>query len=210
MRSRRNFLRKVGCVSAGIVCSGTGLSAIAAAADPSTVSIKPIYNKPKQPDFARYVGKASEIRRLRLYNPKTDEKASVVYWYKGNYVLHGLHQLDLLLRDYRANEVLRMDVAVLDFLYGVYDKLGSNDRIQILSGYRSYSTNEMLMKRNENVARNSLHMQGRAIDFNIPGYSTSDLHRAARELRAGGVGYYPNASFIHIDTGPVRHWTRQG
>jgi hypothetical protein len=29
---------------------------------------------------------------------------------------------------------------------------------------------------------------------------------AAREMRRGGVGWYPRSHFIHIDTGTVRNW----
>jgi uncharacterized protein YcbK (DUF882 family) len=32
------------------------------------------------------------------------------------------------------------------------------------------------------------------------------VRRAALALRGGGVGYYPYANFVHVDTGPVRHW----
>jgi ribosome-dependent ATPase len=28
----------------------------------------------------------------------------------------------------------------------------------------------------------------------------------AFNLRQGGIGYYPNAHFLHLDTGPVRSW----
>jgi len=221
--SRRTFIRNASRLSAGLALTATPLASLASdiignektgsqniGTESDVVSIKPVYQKPVQPAFDQYVGKANEIRRLRLYNPKTDEKASVVYWYKGQYVLHGLDQLDLLLRDYRANVAFRIDINVLDFLYGIYAALDTNERIQILSGYRTQSTNAMLMKNNENVARNSLHMQGKAIDFNIPGRTTIELKTAAHELRKGGVGYYPSADFIHIDSGPVREWTRKG
>jgi len=32
------------------------------------------------------------------------------------------------------------------------------------------------------------------------------VHRLATDLQWGGVGYYPRASFVHLDTGPVRSW----
>jgi uncharacterized protein YcbK (DUF882 family) len=49
-------------------------------------------------------------------------------------------------------------------------------------------------------------MQGKAVDIRVPGFNLSRLRRAAIELQAGGVGTYPNASFLHLDVGPVRVW----
>jgi uncharacterized protein YcbK (DUF882 family) len=40
----------------------------------------------------------------------------------------------------------------------------------------------------------------------MPGVDTLTLRRAALALRRGGVGYYPNSDFIHVDTGRVRQW----
>jgi uncharacterized protein YcbK (DUF882 family) len=35
---------------------------------------------------------------------------------------------------------------------------------------------------------------------------TTVLRDAARELRRGGVGYYRDLDFVHVDTGRVRTW----
>jgi uncharacterized protein YcbK (DUF882 family) len=40
----------------------------------------------------------------------------------------------------------------------------------------------------------------------MPGCGARALRDSAIELKAGGVGYYPAQDFIHLDTGPVRHW----
>jgi len=32
------------------------------------------------------------------------------------------------------------------------------------------------------------------------------LHAGARNLKLGGVGYYPTSDFVHVDTGRVRYW----
>jgi uncharacterized protein YcbK (DUF882 family) len=49
-------------------------------------------------------------------------------------------------------------------------------------------------------------MQGEAIDIRIPGVSTSQLRNIALSLHRGGVGYYPESRFVHVDVGPVRRW----
>ena len=60
--------------------------------------------------------------------------------------------------------------------------------------------------RTPGVAKNSLHVQGQAIDLRMPGVNTLTLRRVAHALARGGVGYYPHSDFIHIDTGRVRQW----
>ncbi len=41
-----------------------------------------------------------------------------------------------------------------------------------------------------------------AIDIAL---TVRDLRRAALDLQAGGVDYYPNPGFGHVDFGPVRY-----
>jgi len=77
---------------------------------------------------------------------------------------------------------------------------------QVISGYRSPATNEMLRHRSEGVAAGSLHMQGQAIDIRLPDVALSNLRLAALNARRGGVGYYPASDFVHVDTGRVRAW----
>ncbi|HAM0442833.1 TPA: YcbK family protein, partial [Escherichia coli] len=50
------------------------------------------------------------------------------------------------------------------------------------------------------------HTKGQAMDFHIEGIALSNIRKAALSMRAGGVGYYPRSNFVHIDTGPARHW----
>ncbi len=64
----------------------------------------------------------------------------------------------------------------------------------------------MLVANTDGVAHNSLHMRGKAVDIRIPGQNPKLVGRAAKSLRAGGVGIYPSSNFVHIDTGRVRYW----
>ncbi len=48
----------------------------------------------------------------------------------------------------------------------------------------------------------SAHEAGRAIDFRVDGVENDKLVEVCRSLPDTGCGYYPNASFIHIDARP--------
>jgi uncharacterized protein YcbK (DUF882 family) len=47
---------------------------------------------------------------------------------------------------------------------------------------------------------------GKAIDIRVPGVPLKTLHRAAVSLKGGGVGFYPEPNFVHVDVGRVRYW----
>ena len=76
----------------------------------------------------------------------------------------------------------------------------------MISGYRSPLTNASLRNGSSGVAKKSMHMEGKAIDFRLDGVKLSTVRDAALSLKAGGVGYYPRSNFVHIDTGAVRSW----
>lgn len=147
-------------------------------------------------------------RYLLLYSPNTGESIRQVYWTpRDGYVREAIGQISWTLRDHHNNQVKVFDPNVLDQLYALQLQLGLGRPINVISGYRSPSTNWMLSEGSRRVARNSYHMQAMALDIRVPGGRISDLYRAARSLGAGGVGYYPRSNFIHIDSGPVRYWS---
>lgn len=145
-------------------------------------------------------------RSLSLYNVHTGEKDNVVYWSEGKYVGSGLNDINWLLRDFRTSEIKAIDPRLLNILYLLTRTLETEKPVLVLSGFRSKKTNDMLRKTTEGVARRSFHMAGRAIDIRIPKIKTDNIQRAALRLNGGGVGYYPDSNFVHLDSGPVRTW----
>ncbi|MBX2838136.1 MAG: DUF882 domain-containing protein [Gammaproteobacteria bacterium] len=143
---------------------------------------------------------------LRLANTHTHEQLNVLYKYDGQYIPQSLDRLDYHLRDHRQNEARVMDPELFDQLYEIQRLLGSKDTFEIISGYRSMTTNEMLRRTSSGVAKNSYHVKGQALDIRLQNTPLSDLRQAAIDLQAGGVGIYSGSNFVHIDTGPVRHW----
>lgn len=151
---------------------------------------------------------APRERTVKLYNPNTGETLHTVYWTpRDGYRSEVLQQLNWLLRDHHNDQVKSIDPVLLDQLYALQTMIDLTMPFHVISAYRSPSTNAELCRVSRRVARNSYHLQGRAVDIRIPGRSVATLQRAAMSLQAGGVGYYPQSDFIHIDTGPVRHWS---
>lgn len=113
------------------------------------------------------------------------------------------------MRDYRTGDVRHYDPHVFDLLHELTGSLGRpNDEINVICGYRTARTNEVLRSRSVHtgVAQHSLHMQAEAIDIRLPGVPTSRVRDAALELHRGGVGYYAASDFVHVDVGRVRRW----
>jgi len=145
-------------------------------------------------------------RALSLIHTHTGEQLTETYFDSSGYVSESLGRIDHFLRDFRTEEVHAIDVRVLDILHDLQAAIGHDAPYEIISGYRSPLTNAALRRKSSGVAEHSFHMQGRAIDIRLSGYSTSDLHQRARTLARGGVGFYPRSDFVHLDSGPVRFW----
>ncbi len=151
-------------------------------------------------------GLAAPSRSLSMVNLHTGERFDATYWQQGAYSDAELTALNSLLRDFRANEATKMDNRLYDAIYQLSQQFDYRKPVQIISGYRSPTTNNKLRAMGRKVAKNSYHTRGMAVDIAMPGVPLKDLRRAAEALKMGGVGYYPRDGFIHLDTGRVRRW----
>lgn len=146
---------------------------------------------------------------LTLQNQRSGERMTVQYRFpNGQLDPAGMWQASILLRDVRTNEAVSMDPRLLDFMVDIRTalRLPPQAVIVITSGYRSPQTNSELRRQSRQVAENSYHLKGQAVDIKIPGVPGSRLAQAAKSLRRGGVAYYPSSDHVHIDTGPPRSW----
>ncbi len=145
-------------------------------------------------------------RVMSLLNLYTNENIEAVYWEGGQYIPEALSEINYIFRDHRTEEMTDISPDLLDLLYSIQLKLKSKEPLQIVSGYRTPRSNALLRKIRRGVARNSLHMYGKAADIRLEGYSIKDIRHAALSCTAGGVGYYPRSNFVHVDVGLVRYW----
>lgn len=153
-----------------------------------------------------WASRPQEPRILAMNNLNTGELLESCYFNGKEYVDGELQKLNQFCRDHRRNEVHKMDKGLFDQLSQIQKLIGRESEVIVISGYRSPATNASLRKGSSRVAKKSLHMQGKAIDFRLDGVKLSTVRDAALSLKAGGVGYYPGSNFVHIDTGPVRSW----
>ena len=147
--------------------------------------------------------------RLCFYHTHTNERLDIVYRRGENYLPESLAKLDHYLRDSRTGDVHHFDPHLFDLLYELTSSVDDvGGEIDVVCGYRTPESNEFLRTRGANtgVAVHSLHMQAEAIDIRLPGIATARVRDAALRLQRGGVGYYRDSNFVHVDVGPVRRW----
>jgi uncharacterized protein YcbK (DUF882 family) len=151
-------------------------------------------------------GTTNDERSLSFYHTHTGKALSVVYFKNGRYVPTALDAIDDFLRDFRNGDEHRMDPALLDVLFDIKLKTGTHAPFQVISAYRSPDTNQMLRDTTAGVAKDSMHLRGQAIDVRLADVPLDRLRGVALDLQKGGVGFYPESQFVHVDTGRVRRW----
>lgn len=181
-KSRRGFIK---LATAGLVSSVLAPSAFAQA-DPL------FWSQPRHLWLRRRTGRGVEEFRG-------------VYFADGQLLLEPYIQICTLMRDVQANVAVQMSPTLLDILCGIQGIArvkGHDEPLETLSGYRSQRTNSST----EGAALKSKHLEGRAWDGRMRGYSVRAIAESAQYLWKGGVGLYMHRNFCHVDDGSLRFW----
>ena len=138
---------------------------------------------------------------LTLHNVWTNESLPVVL----SAVPQPAVPFNELARDHFTNQETKMDGRLLETIVRAAEKFHAR-YVEVVSGFRAPKYQLMLRKKGHEVARDSQHPRGTAVDFRVAGVPTKILLRFVRSLHLGGVGYYPDSKFVHADVGPIRFW----
>lgn len=190
--TRRGFLKAGALAAMALLPPAKALARL----NTITETVKPI----------SFYSSAETERSLSFHNLHTEETLRKTYFSKGRYIPRVLSDINYILRDFRSGDVHPIDIKLLDLLYEIKRRLGTKEPFLVISGYRSPATNRYLREHSGGVANKSMHMFGKAIDIRLPSIALETLHRTAIALRRGGVGYYPESNFVHVDVGSVRYW----
>lgn len=167
----------------------------------TTLTAVPTFSK-----AAGFLRGGGDIRRIRMYSGRTGERIDMIYWIDGNYIKDAVKEVHYFMRDWRTDQVKKIDLRTIDIMAASHNLLDVNEPYMLLSGYRSPATNAMLRRRSRGVAKNSLHMKGQAADLRLASRSVNQMARAASACNAGGVGRYSRSNFVHMDCGIIRSW----
>lgn len=148
------------------------------------------------------------FRSIILLQPESRERIDALYFHDGHYDKAALHAIDHLFRDRRTGTMGVIDPELIDFLVDIRTRLSLPPTVtfEILSGYRTRESNALLARRNGNVASESLHMHGWAVDFRIAGVDGRAIAAIAKTMQRGAAVYYPGSNHVHVDLGNIRTW----
>jgi uncharacterized protein YcbK (DUF882 family) len=140
----------------------------------------------------------------RLVLTRRDSGEQLNVRYRGRDGVYDQGELDKIRRLMRCSltgKETEVSIKLVEILDAIEDHFGKRGLI-LLSGYRTPKLNSLV----SGAARRSLHMLGWAADIRVPGYTPAKVASYARKMRAGGVGYYPDIGFAHLDSGHPRYW----
>lgn len=147
-------------------------------------------------------------RYIILSYPKTDEWVKTTYYHDGRYNPDAMAKINRIFKDRHNGKVGEIDPELIDFMLDIRTRLALPRTVvfEILSGYRSPETNATLSATNGQVAKESLHMHGYAVDFRIAGVNGRAIAEVAKTMQRGGVSFYPSSNHVHVDIGNIRTW----
>ena len=111
---------------------------------------------------------SSGDRTISFFHIHTQERLTITYKKGGEYVPDALKQINWIMRDWRKNQTIAIDPHTIDLAWEMHEELGSREPINIICGYRSRDTNELLRKTVGGQASQSQHITGKAIDITFP------------------------------------------
>jgi uncharacterized protein YcbK (DUF882 family) len=152
---------------------------------------------------------ASPVERINwieLHNTHTNETLRVTFRDATGFVPSALQQLDKICGDHRSGQHRQMDPQLFVLLVDLAASAGKDPHYDIISAFRAADTNEKMRSNGGGQAKNSQHIEGKAMDVRLKGVTTESLRDLGRALKRGGVGYYPKSDFVHVDTARVRYW----
>jgi uncharacterized protein YcbK (DUF882 family) len=181
----------------------------ARAAEPGLAEADPFALDGRPADGVGLPERRPDLRVLRLRHHWTGEDLAVAYKLGDSYSPVAMAEINHFLRDWRCNQSTAMDPKLIDRLYDLQVAIGERRTMRVISAYRSEGYNASLLRAGRTVDPDSQHMFGRAVDIFVPGMRLDELREVAEKTGHGGTGFYPFSGprFIHVDTGPVRHWS---
>ncbi len=205
-KHRRHFLQTVAQTSLGL--GGMVLAGDSALALPQQAPPPDLFDS-QALDLEFWI----KPRTLDLARPASGERLKLLYWRDGEIIPSAYEQLCHLLRDVNARQEIQIDPKLLETLWGTQAfiaRFGVLEPLQILSAYRTESSNQKLIEHGVPAARKSLHISGKAADIRVPKLHEEVLGELIRSFRQGGVGFYyrqtAQGGWIHTDTGLQRTW----
>lgn len=154
-----------------------------------------------RPQAPRLRRSGPAVRRVQIRHAHTGAKFAGIYHDGRTPDPLAMSDLSLVLADSRTGAVRPFDPRAIDVLWQVGQAARAGGEFLIFSGYRTPETNAAV-----HGAGDSQHLRAGALDIHMPSERLAGFGETALRMGLGGVGIYPEQGFVHLDSGPVRHW----